>query len=195
MVKLFFFFNSLAARETGFTHVGMAEYRRLREKGKEHLFLGNYEKSIEYYNRALKEAKNLLDSPSCTFSANFAPQEVRVTCTNLPEHDAKTCEFCSKYLELAVCFSNRSLALCNMKSYENALKDAQEAINMAPGWAKVRAKLKLNYHGRLININFVSISNFHLKGYFRKAEALLGMEQYEMAKLFYEQVIYLVDSN
>lgn len=115
----------------------MEEYRRLKEKGKEHLGQGNSEKAVEYYTRALKEAKKLLETSPENYSSEFASPEIRVTCANLSEHDGKSCEFCSKYLELAVCFSNRALAHCNLKSYQAALLDAEEAIRLAPEWPKV----------------------------------------------------------
>lgn len=115
----------------------LEEYRRLREKGKEYLNQGNSSKSVEYYNRALKIANKLLETESSPYSALFAPNEIRNTCTNLPDHDGITCEFCSKYLELAVCYSNRSFAYCNLKEYKKALVDAEEAIKLAPEWLKV----------------------------------------------------------
>ena len=113
------------------------EYRRLREKGKEHLNEGNSIKAVEYYSRALKVAHRLLELAPNHYSALFSPQEVRATCSNLPDHDPKTCEFCSKYLELAVCYSNRSYAHCNLKEYEGALLDSEQAIKLAPEWPKV----------------------------------------------------------
>lgn len=117
------------------------EYRRLKEKGKEHLNQGNSEKAVEYYTRALKEAKKLLENSLENYSPEFASIEIRVTCANLPGHEPKTCQFCSKYLELAVCFSNRALANCNLKAYEAALLDAEEAIRLAPEWPKVKGKI------------------------------------------------------
>ena len=115
----------------------MQEYRRLKAKGKEHLSQGNSEKAVEYYTRALKEAKKLLETAPGNYSPEFVSPEIRVTCANLLEHDEKSCEFCSKYLELAVCYSNRALAHCNLKSYQAALLDAEEAIRLAPEWPKV----------------------------------------------------------
>lgn len=113
------------------------EYRRLREKGKEHLNEGNWGKAIEYYTRAIKIAKRLLEIEPNHYSALFSPPEVRVTCSNLPEHDSTTCEYCSKYLEVAVCYSNRSFAHCNLKEYEKALLDSEETIKLAFEWPKV----------------------------------------------------------
>lgn len=113
------------------------EYRRLKEKGKENLGQGNSGKAVEYYTRALKIANKLLENAPDLFSPEFAPHEIRVTCANLPEHDPKTCSFCPKYLELAVCYSNRALANCNLKAYEAALLDAEDAIRLAPEWPKV----------------------------------------------------------
>lgn len=118
----------------------MEEYRRLKEKGKEHLGQGNSEKAVEYYTRALKEAKKLLEAFPENYSPNFASHEIRVTCSNLPEHDTKNCQHCSKFLELAVCYSNRALAHCNLKSYQAALLDAEEAIRLAPEWPKVKVQ-------------------------------------------------------
>lgn len=127
------------------------EYRRLREKGKELLNEGNSAKAIEYYSRAIQIAKRLLETEPNNYSALFSPQEVRVTCSNLPEHDPKVCEFCSKYLEVAVCYSNRSFAHCNLKGYEKALLDAEEAIKLASEWPKVT---KRNLHAHII-FNFL----------------------------------------
>lgn len=115
----------------------MEEYRRLKEKGKEHLGQGNSGKAVEYFTRALKEAKKLMEASPEIYSPDFVSSEIRVTCANLPEHDGKSCEFCSKYLELAVCYSNRALAHCNLKSYQEALLDAEGAIRLAPEWPKV----------------------------------------------------------
>lgn len=115
----------------------MEEYRRLKEKGKDHLSEGNCEKAVEYFTRALKEGKKLLETYPEKYSPEFVSHEIRVTCSNLPEHDGKNCEHCSKYLEFAVCYSNRSLAHCNLKSYQGALLDAEEAIALAPEWPKV----------------------------------------------------------
>lgn len=120
------------------------EYRRLREKGKELLNEGNSAKAIEYYNRAIKIAKGLLEMEPNRYSALFSPQEVRVTCSNLPDHDPKICEFCAKYLELAVCYSNRSYAHCNLKEYEKSLLDSEEAIKLAYEWPKVQTSLFFN---------------------------------------------------
>ena len=122
------------------------EYRRLREKGKEHLNGGNSLKAVEYYSRALKIAMRLLEIAPNLYSACFSPPEVRVTCSNLPEHDWKTCEFCSKYLELAVCYSNRSFAHLNLKEYERALLDSEEAIRLAPTWTKVTNWCECNFN-------------------------------------------------
>lgn len=111
------------------------EFRRLKEKGKEHLGQGNSDKAIEYYTRALNEASKLLETGD--YLPEFSPQEVRVTCANLTDHDSKSCKHCGKYLEVAVCYSNRSLACCNIKKYERALLDSEEAIRLAPQWPKV----------------------------------------------------------
>lgn len=115
----------------------LEEYKRLKEKGKEQLNEGNSQKAVEYYTRALKEANKLLEREPEKYSRDFVPPEVRVTCANSPEHDGKTCQFCSKYLELAVCHSNRALGNCNLKEYEAALLDSEEAIRLAPEWPKV----------------------------------------------------------
>lgn len=111
------------------------EFRRLKERGKECLGQDNLGKSIEYYTRALKEASKLLETGE--YSVDFAPHEVRIICANLVDHDPKACEYCGKYLELAVCYSNRSLANNKMKRYEGALLDSEEAIRLAPQWPKV----------------------------------------------------------
>jgi tetratricopeptide (TPR) repeat protein len=115
----------------------MEEYRRLKEKGKEHLSQGNSEKAVEYYTRALNESRRLLETFPQNYSPSFASNEIRITCANLPEHDGKTCKYCSKFLELAVCYSNRAFAHCNLKAYEAAILDAEEAIRLAPEWPKV----------------------------------------------------------
>ena len=119
----------------------MEEYRRLKDKGKEHLGQGNLEKAIEYYTRALKEAKKLLENSPGKYSPHFSSNEIRSNCSNSPEHDANNCEICSKFLELAVCYSNRALAYCNSKSYQAALLDAEEAIRLAPEWPKVNNRI------------------------------------------------------
>ena len=118
------------------------EYNRLKEKGKEQLNEGNYQKAVEYYTRALKEAEKLLENSAEAYSKGFPPPEIRASCTNIPEHDVKTCLFCSKYLELAVCHSNRAFANVNLKSYEAALLDSEEAVRLAPDWPKVRILAK-----------------------------------------------------
>jgi len=118
--------------------MSVEEYRRLRERGKEHLNEGNSLKAIEYYSRSIKIAQRLLEIEPNSYSPLFSPPQVRVTCSNLPDHDTKTCEYCSNYLELAVCYSNRSFAHLNLKEYERALLDSEEAIQLAPEWPKVQ---------------------------------------------------------
>ncbi len=130
--------------------MSVEEYKRLRNKGKEQLNEGNSQKAVEYFTRALKEANKLLEREPEAYSPEFPPQEIRVTCQNLPEHDAKACQFCRKYLELAVCYSNRAFGSCNLKAYEAALLDAEEAIHLAPEWSKVNEFTK-----HLNDLNFV----------------------------------------
>lgn len=113
------------------------EYRRLRDKGKEFLTQNNPHKAQEYYTRAINMAKKLIEKDPTEFSLSFPAQEVRVTCANLTDHDEKTCKFCRKYLELGICYANRSLARCNLKDFEGALLDGEEAIALAPEWPKV----------------------------------------------------------
>lgn len=125
--------------------MSVEEYKRLKEKGKEQLNEGNSQKAVEYYTRALKEATKLLEREPEKYSPEFPPQEIRVTCLNLPDHDGKTCQFCSKYLELAVCYSNRAFGNCNLKSYEAAKNDAEEAIRLAPEWSKVRRNIVMMF--------------------------------------------------
>lgn len=117
--------------------MSIEEFKRLKEKGKEQLNEGNSQKAVEYYTKALKESKKLLEKEPERFSPDFPPNEIRITCANLQDHDGKSCQFCSKYLELAVCYSNRSLAHCNLKHYESALIDAEKSIKLAPEWSKV----------------------------------------------------------
>lgn len=117
--------------------MSVEEYRRLRDKGKEFLTQKNPQKALEYYTRAIDEAKKLIEKDHTEFSPSFPPQEVRVTCANLSDHEYKTCKFCRKYLELGICYANRSLARCSLKEFEGALLDGEEAIALAPEWPKV----------------------------------------------------------
>ena len=53
------------------------EYRRLKDKGKENLLDGNSEKAVEYYTRAIEEAKRLIkDEEGSRLSTAFVPQDV-----------------------------------------------------------------------------------------------------------------------
>jgi tetratricopeptide (TPR) repeat protein len=118
--------------------MSVQEYWRLKGKGKDTLNLRNHHKALEYFNRAIKEGHNLIDDiANNTFKAAFAPKEIRSVCTSIPGHDQVTCLKCGSYLELAVCYSNRSLTFCLLKNYESALLDAEEVIRLAPEWSKV----------------------------------------------------------
>ena len=67
-----------------------------------------------------------------------------------------------------VLWSNRSAAHCALRDYSTALRDAEEAVKLAPQWAK---------------------------GYGRKAAALQGMHDYEEAKKAYETGLGLEPGN
>ena len=67
-----------------------------------------------------------------------------------------------------VLWSNRSAAHCALRDYRTALGDAEEAIKLAPQWAK---------------------------GYGRKAAALQGMQDYEEARKAYEACLRLEPDN
>jgi tetratricopeptide (TPR) repeat protein len=114
------------------------EYKRLRDKGKECLIQGNSEKAVEYFSRAINKGLDLLQENNSEFSSGFIPHEIRIQCSTLQDHDSKACSSCSKFLELAVCYSNRSLAYCNLKLYEKALLDSEETIKLAHDWPKVK---------------------------------------------------------
>ncbi len=111
------------------------EYYRLRDKAKEFLTQENSSKAIEYYSRAIKEGLKL--SQRSTFSPKLIPTEERARCMSQSGHNNRTCETCSKYLELPICYANRSLAYFNLKKYEFATTDAEKAIMEAPEWSKV----------------------------------------------------------
>lgn len=116
----------------------LEEYHRLRNKGKENLTQGNPQKAIEYYSRAIVEAERLVGLENSRFLKEFAPQQIRLNCNRVSGHDRVACQFCREYLEIAVCYANRSLSHCNLKEYKNALNDAEDAIGLAPEWPKVR---------------------------------------------------------
>lgn len=111
------------------------EYYRLRDKGKELLTQENSTKAIEYYSRAIKEGLKLSENSS--FSSKLIPTEERAKCMSLSEHNNRTCQACGKYLELPICYANRSLAYFNLTKYDLALADADKAISLAPEWSKV----------------------------------------------------------
>lgn len=111
------------------------EYYRLRDKGKEHLQLDNSQKAIEYYTRALNEGSRLISTGK--YQAQFIPQDARVECIQKADHNNRTCQSCSLYLEVPICYANRSLAYFNLKKYDLALVDSDCAIALAPEWPKV----------------------------------------------------------
>ncbi|KAM3594482.1 uncharacterized protein V6R79_008728 [Siganus canaliculatus] len=65
-------------------------------------------------------------------------------------------------------FGNRSLCYERMQQYENALRDADLALYMAPNW---------------------------IKGLFRKGKALCGLKRYHDASLIYKEVLQLDPSS
>ncbi len=111
------------------------EYYRLRDKGKEFLNQDNSSKAIDYYSRAIKEALKLGQNEN--FSPKLTPAHLKAQCLSQSEHNSRTCETCGKYLEIPICYANRSLAYFNLKKYELALSDADKAISLAPEWSKV----------------------------------------------------------
>lgn len=115
------------------------EYYRLRDKGKEHLQLDNSQKAIEYYTRAINEASKLVSTGK--YQAQFIPQEKRAECIQKADHNNRTCQSCSSFLEVPICYANRSLAYFNLKKYDSALVDSERAIALAPEWPKVRGSL------------------------------------------------------
>lgn len=112
-----------------------SEYYRLRDKGKEYLTQENSAKAIEYYTRAINEASKIVQDTR--YSPNLIPAKVRAECLSKNEHNSRNCESCSNYLELPICYANRSLAYFNLKKYDLALGDAEKTIRLAPEWSKV----------------------------------------------------------
>lgn len=100
----------------------MDEYRRLKDKGRDCLREGNAQKAIDYCTRAINEALRLAER------LDYSP--------GFPDTDTQSN---TQFLELPVCYANRSLAHLNLKQSDAALADAERAIALAPDWPKARA--------------------------------------------------------